>query len=87
MNKQRYAYAVTSHIFYDNGPDETVRFIYDMVERRIVQADILRSLGWKALSEPQQDDLVEWLNQYTNEDLYDDPDFDFEDKILEFNDD
>lgn len=87
MTTPRYAYAVTGHIFYDNGPDETVRFIYDMYAKIIVEADVLRSLGWKTLSDVQLLDLAECMSQYTEAELLADDDFEFDDQLCEWNDD
>lgn len=84
MGTPRYAYSVTSHIFYDNGPDETVRVIYDMHCKTIVEAEVLRSLGWKTLSEPQLLDLTERLNQYSSAELLADDEFEFDNQLCEW---
>lgn len=84
MNIARYGYLITGHIFYDNGPDETIRLVYDTMEGTIIEADVLRSLGWKALGVEQCADLQEWISQYTQQELFAMEDWDFEDDLLEW---
>lgn len=61
------------HIFGAGMPDSTVRFVFDMVENKIIFMDIMSWKGWVACGPDQMADVEDSLKN-ANEEVFTDPD-------------
>ena len=61
------------HIFGAGMPDSTVRFVFDMVENKIIFMDIMSWKGWVACGPDQMADVEDSLKT-ANEEVFTDPD-------------